>query len=238
MGSGKTTTLYAALGEVNSPHRNIVTIEDPIEYQLPGINQVQVDSKVSLSFAAGLRSILRQDANVLMVGEIRDQETALVAGRAASTGHLILSTLHTNSAVGAMNTLRNLGLPSYVIANTLICVVAQRLVRVVCQECAEKRRISKSEAVSLGLGERSRRSVLRAVGCEKCYHTGYVGRTGVYEILENTPKVAALIADEKGEAEILKAASTKGHKTLIEAAARKVIDGTTTPEEVFRTIAV
>lgn len=238
MGSGKTTTLYAALEEVNSPNRNIVTIEDPIEYQLPGVNQVQVDGKVNLSFATGLRAILRQDANVLMVGEIRDQETALVAGRAASTGHLILSTLHTNSAVGAITTLRNLGLPSYVIANTLICVVAQRLLRVVCPECAEKRRISKSEAVLLGLGEGSRRTVLRAVGCEKCYHTGYAGRTGVYEILENTTKIAALIADEKGESDILKAAASQHHNTLIEAAARKVLDRTTTPEEVFRTIAV
>jgi type II secretory ATPase GspE/PulE/Tfp pilus assembly ATPase PilB-like protein len=215
-----------------------VTIEDPIEYQIPGINQVQVDPKIALSFAAGLRAVLRQDANVLMVGEIRDQETALVAARAASTGHLILSTLHTNSAIGALTALRNLGVPPYVIANTLICVVAQRLVRRVCGECATKRRIRKSDTEALGLPKSTRKMVPKAVGCEQCYRTGFAGRTGIYEILRNSPEIMKLIADEKGEAEIRETARKEGFRPLMKDAGKKVMGGVTTPEEVLRSVAV
>jgi type II secretory ATPase GspE/PulE/Tfp pilus assembly ATPase PilB-like protein len=236
MGSGKTTTLYAALGEVNTPSRNIVTIEDPIEYSLPGVSQVQVDVRVDLNFASGLRAILRQDANILMVGEIRDSETAGVAARAASTGHLLFSSLHTNTAVGAVSTLRHLGVPSFMIANTLICVVAQRLARKVCPNCAESYVPPKSVAAALGLVKNSKQEILRAKGCDDCLHTGYVGRTGIYEILKISEPIAALITDEKSEREILEASLADGQKTLAANAIQKVLDGVTTAEELFRII--
>lgn len=238
IGSGKTTTLYSALSEVNRTTSNIVTIEDPIEYQLPGINQVQVDAKIDLDFAMGLRAILRQDANVLMVGEIRDPETAKTAVRAATTGHLLFSTLHTNSAVGAITTLRHLGVLPFLIASSLVCVIAQRLVRVVCPNCCKKEIPSPGIRNELGLAAQSRRPVSVAVGCDACFHTGYVGRTGIYEVLAISSALREMIIDERPEAEIFQKAVEEGMTPLAEAGKKKILSGETTCEEFARILYV
>src|SRR5690606_36785375 len=179
-GSGKTTTLYAGLSEINDQTRNILTVEDPIEYNLEGIGQTQVNVKADMTFARGLRAMLRQDPDVVMVGEIRDRETAEIAVQASLTGHLVLSTLHTNSAVGALTRLRDMGIEQFLLASSLIGVLAQRLVRVLCPYCKESRKAGPMEQTFLGL---SGASVYHAVGCVQCNQTGYRGRTGIYELL-------------------------------------------------------
>jgi MSHA biogenesis protein MshE len=192
-GSGKTTTLYAALAELNKPDAKIITVEDPVEYRLPGLNQVQVHEKIDLSFARVLRSCLRQDPDVLLVGEMRDQETAEIGLRAALTGHLVLSTLHTNDAAGAAMRLSDMGIPPYMIALGLRMVIAQRLVRVVCDHCTQPHPLAAHErewlAIELGEHVDEHRFVTGA-GCNHCRKTGYRGRTGVYEMIEMTPELA------------------------------------------------
>jgi type IV pilus assembly protein PilB len=236
IGAGKTTTLYAALSEVNQANRNIITIEDPIEYQLPGINQVQVDPGVDLNFPKGLRGILRQDADILMVGEIRDAETARTAVRAAMTGHLLFSTLHTNYAVNAITTLRHLEVQPFLIAGSVLCVVAQRLVRKVCENCAESFVPPAPVRLELGLAKNSRKQIKRAVGCTECYHTGYTGRTGIYEVLVISEKIKNLILDGASESEIVKVAKHEGMTTLGENGRNKVLAGQTTFDEFMRVI--
>ena len=238
IGSGKTTTLYAALSEVNQPKRNIITIEDPIEYQLPGINQVQVDLGIDLSFADGLRGILRQDADILMVGEIRDPETAKTAVRAAMTGHLLFSTLHTNYSVNAITALRHLGIQPFLIAGSVNCVIAQRLLRRVCPHCAESFVPPTGARDELGLPKSSRKQIKRAVGCAECYHTGYMGRTGVYEVLVMDERIKEQVVENGSEAEILATATTAGMTTIAENGKAKVIAGETTLDELLRVIYV
>lgn len=236
IGSGKTTTLYSALNEVNIQSKNIVTIEDPVEYQVPGINQVQVDQKINLTFAEGLRAVLRQDANVLMVGEIRDAETAGVGVRAALTGHLLLSTLHTNSAVGAISTLIHLGIQRFLLSNAINLVIAQRLVRKVCQECKQMRIPGKSLRQQLGLSEKSRKKIPYAKGCKECFHTGYAGRTAVYEVVVVSDNLREMIIEGASENKMVEAAKKDGSTFLLDNGIKKVLDGITTFEELVRTI--
>ena len=237
IGSGKTTTLYAALNEVNILTNNIVTIEDPVEYQLTGINQVEVDTKIGLTFVSGLRSILRQDADILMVGEIRDVETATVAVRAALTGQQLFSTLHTVDAPSAITTLGNFGIQPYLIASALSGVVAQRLVRRICSAC--RRWYTPSPAVlrHLGLKPGHREwQFAYGTGCEACYYTGYLGRTGLFEIVRVSETVRHMIIARESEHVLKTAAIREGMHTLQQSGITKVIQGVTTPQEVMREV--
>ncbi len=236
IGSGKTTTLYALLSEVDILTQNVVTIEDPVEYQLPGINQVQVDRRVERTFAQMLRSVVRQDANVLMVGEIRDAETAHVAVEAAGTGHLVLSTMHTSDTAGAIVRLKNLEVPSFLIANSITTVVAQRLVRCVCQNCREEYEPDPAliENMHMAQEEVDKTKFYMGKGCDLCFHTGYKGRTGIFEVMDITPEIRHLILAGSDRSEIVEKAIEEGMLTLRQSGLKKVMDGITTLEEVAR----
>jgi general secretion pathway protein E len=232
-GSGKTTTLYASLLKLNTEDRNIITVEDPVEYQLSGIGQMHVNPKIGLTFAAGLRSILRQDPDIMMVGEIRDIETAEIAVHASLTGHLVLSTLHTNDAPSAITRLVDMGIEPFLVASSLVCVLAQRLVRGICPHCKESYTPSTQERDYLGRD--SQPSLLyRGKGCDKCLGKGYLGRTGIYELLEVTPEIRAMIVERKDAQAIKSEAIKTGFKTLQSNAVEKIINGTTTIEEILR----
>ena len=200
IGSGKTTTLYSAMNEINVMTSNIVTIEDPIEYQLPGINQVNVDPKIDLTFAAGLRAIMRQDVNVMMVGEIRDAETASIAVRAAMTGHLLFSTLHTNDSVGAITTLQHFGIKPFLAASGIIGVIAQRLIRTICPHCKQPYSPDLAERSELGLSSKDKAIIYKGDGCETCFRTGYLGRSGIFEVLRLDDRLRGLIVENSPEA--------------------------------------
>lgn len=231
-GSGKTTTLYAALNQKNVMTESIVTLEDPVEYQLSGINQVQIDPDINVTFANTLRAALRQDVDVILVGEIRDTETAHIAIRAAMTGHLVFSTLHTNDAPDAINTLRNMGIPSYLISSALTAVIAQRLVRKICEECKVPYKPNTSMLKEVGLST-SIKTLYKGKGCNHCYHTGYKGRTGIFEILEVTPQIRKLIA-EGATPEVI--AQTAKIKTMADHCREKIKEGIVTPEEFLRVV--
>ncbi|RKZ22946.1 type IV-A pilus assembly ATPase PilB [bacterium] len=234
-GSGKTTTLYAALNEINDPGINITTAEDPVEYSLMGINQLQVNESIGLTFASALRAYLRQDPDVIMVGEIRDKETTEIAIRAALTGHLVLSTVHTNTAAATITRLINMGVEPFLIASTLILVVSQRLLRKVCEHCKVKHDISDEELIKLGFDpERLRGKLYKGTGCPKCENTGYRGRTGIFEVLPVTQRIKSLILDRATDDEIEQAAVEEGMITLREAAIRKALAGITDIYEVAR----
>lgn len=236
MGSGKTTTLYSMLHVLNQPTVNIVTLEDPVEIPLPGINQVNVDPKVQVDFAAGMRAILRQDADILMVGEIRDAETAQTAVRAAMTGHKVLATLHTNDAVGAISTLRHLEVRPFLISSSLLGVIAQRLLRRVCPACVKLEVPDAARKKELKLPANYRKKLPRAVGCPECHSTGYRGRVGVYEVFILDERIRALVAEGAPEKELHAAEKKAGMKTLVEAGKAKVLAGETTLEEVMRVL--
>ncbi len=229
-GSGKTTTLYAALNQKNVLEESIVTLEDPVEYQLSGINQVQIDPDIGVTFANTLRAALRQDIDVLLVGEIRDPETAKIAIRAAMTGHLVFSTMHTNDAPEAITILRNMGVPSYLLTSALTAVIAQRLVRTICPECKKAFRPNKALLQSLGLPE-TVKTLHRGMGCDACYHTGNRGRTGVFEILEVTPEVRRLISTEETPERFSEAANIK---TIADRCRVKLRQGLISPEDFLR----
>jgi general secretion pathway protein E len=236
-GSGKTTTLYAALSKINTIDKNIITIEDPIEYQLHGIGQIQVNPKIELTFASGLRSILRQDPDVIMVGEIRDLETAEIAIQAALTGHLVFSTLHTNDSFGAMTRLLDMGIEPFLVSSSVIAVMAQRLVRRVCSACREPYQPSREELEELSIAPQ--RLIGRTVykssqGCNQCKRTGYRGRTGIHELLVVDDEIRGLVMKSADAASIRRAATARGMNTLREDGADKVLDGITTIEEVLR----
>ncbi len=236
-GSGKTTTLYAFLHRIKDVARNITTVEDPIEYELSGINQVAIQDKIGLSFAATLRAMLRQDPDVIMVGEMRDMETTTIATQAALTGHLVLSTIHTNSTVASITRLRDLGVPSYIIASTIIGILAQRLVRMTCGKCKVKVDPSRENLGRLeALLRREEVTLYRGEGCGSCGGTGYKGRTGIYEILPFTPAIRELVSANAGESDIRQAAVTEGMVPLALAAVEKVKAGITTIEEIYRVI--
>lgn len=237
IGSGKTTTLYAALNEVNILTNNIITVEDPVEYQLAGINQVEVDPKIGLTFASGLRAILRQDADILMVGEIRDTETAAVAVRAALTGQQLFCTLHTLDAPSAITTLTHFGIQSYLIASALSAVVAERLVRRVCLACKEWYTPSPTILRQLGLDPTQREYTFAyGHGCEACYFTGYSGRTGIFEILGVSDHIKGFITNQASEQEVQTAAVEEGMCPLAQNGIRKILQGVTTPQEVMREV--
>ena len=235
-GAGKSTTLYAMLLHVKNPKKNIITIEDPVEYQVKGISQIQVNPKVGLTFAAGLRSILRQDPDIIMVGEIRDPETAEVAVQAALTGHLVLSTLHTNDAPSAVTRLKDMGIEPFLIASSLEGVIAQRLVRKVCEHCREPYEPTREELRELGLPENESFVFYRGKGCEHCLGTGYRGRTGIFEVLELDEELKKLINQTQDANEIRKLARKKGFKTMLEDGIDKILKGITTSSEVLSVI--
>lgn len=237
IGSGKTTSLYAALNEVDILANNIVTIEDPVEYQLPGVTQVEVDVKAGLTFASGLRAMLRQDADILMVGEIRDHETAAVAVRAALTGQQLFSTLHTVDAPSAITTLENLGIQPYLVASALNGVIAQRLVRCVCPMCRRWYMPSKAVLQQVGLPpEHQECRFAYGVGCETCYYTGYMGRTGLFEVLRVSDTIKYMIIERADERSLQAAAIQEGMHTLAQSGIKKILQGVTTPQEVMREV--
>ncbi|WP_136796475.1 MULTISPECIES: type II secretion system ATPase GspE [Desulfosediminicola] len=236
-GSGKTTTLYAALTSINNTDINIITVEDPIEYRISGIGQVQVNPKINLTFASGLRSIVRQDPDVILVGEIRDTETAEIAIQSALTGHLVFSTLHTNDAPSAVTRLRDMGIEPFLIASSINAILAQRLVRVLCQNCKEPYTPDQEELMKIGLDIDKYRDtkIFRSKGCGKCHHTGYKGRQGIFELLLMNKDMKSCVLTTSDANEIRRRAiEENGLVTLRHDGARKVLEGTTTIEEVYR----
>ncbi|MBA3753352.1 MAG: type II secretion system ATPase GspE [Nitrospira sp.] len=234
-GSGKTTTLYAALSQINAPDKNIITVEDPVEYQLQGISQMQVNPKIQVTFASGLRSILRQDPDVIMIGEIRDLETAEIAIHASLTGHLVFSTLHTNDAAGAVTRLIDMGIEPFLIASSVVAIVAQRLVRQVCSACRKPYDPTDEELIRLGLRDAGERPKLyRGMGCTVCTQTGYRGRSGIYEFLLVDDDIRRLIVAKTDSSVIQEAALKKGMSTLKQEGVGRVLQGLTTTEEVIR----
>ena len=238
-GSGKTTTLYSALSAVNTPDVHILTLEDPVEYNLPRVNQVQVKDEIGLSFAAALRSFLRHDPDIILVGEVRDQETAQIANRAALTGHLVLTTLHTNDAASTVARLLDMNIPPFLLASSLRLVVAQRLLRKVCSECKERYEAEEATLVTHGYVGRGAGKVTLAKGrgCATCSQTGYKGRVAIYEIMPITREVKDLVLQSAPPVEITKVARDQGMRTLRESALQKVADGVTTLDEVLRVTA-
>lgn len=233
-GSGKTTTLYASLDQLNRDEVNIITVEDPVEIELEGVNQVNINPDIDFTFANALRSILRQDPNIIMVGEIRDSETAEIAVKASLTGHLVLSTIHTNSAVKTITRLIDMGIDAFLVASSLSGVVAQRLVRLVCPQCSiedepteSERRIFEKNGIQVD-------TIRRAVGCEVCNNKGYKGRTAIFEILDVNDTIVRMISNEEKEYKILEQARKDGTRLLIEAGLEKVKQGITTLEEIMR----
>jgi len=235
-GSGKTTTLYAVLSEINKPDINIITIEDPVEYQIQGIGQIQVNNKIGLTFAKGLRSIVRQDPDVILIGEIRDQETAEIAVQSALTGHLVFSTLHTNDSGSSITRLSDIGIETYLISSSVKAVVAQRLVRSLCENCKKEYIPSDVEAAALGIsGDHLKgKKIYRACGCSECADIGYKGRMSIYEIMVMDSELQSLILTTQDSHQIQKAAMKKGMTTLREDGVEKILTGSTTIEEVLR----
>ena len=232
-GAGKTTTLYSILNHLNEQQRNILTVEDPIEYSLPGIGQTQVNPKINMTFARGLRAILRQDPDVVMVGEIRDLETADIAVQASLTGHLVLSTLHTNTAIGAITRLRDMGIEPFLVASSLLGVAAQRLLRLLCPECKTPRLASDSEKQLLQVQSKGSVTLYHAKGCEHCAHTGYRGRTGIYELIPIDQTMMDMVHHGAAELEIANYAHSL-YPPFAAQGKQLVLAGKTTLEEVIR----
>ena len=234
-GCGKTTTLYAALNKIYSPAVKMITIEDPVEYQLEGINQIPVNPKRGLTFATGLRHILRHDPDIVMVGEIRDTETANIAIRAALTGHLVFSTLHTNDAPGAVTRLIDMGVEPFLLASSLEAVLAQRLIRKICPKCKEPYEPDENLIKNLNgsMDIQPGTSFYHGAGCNECNQTGMSGRTGIFELLRITHKLRELIAERPTTEQIIRAAPAD-HISMVHDGISKVLEGNTTPEEIFR----
>ena len=233
-GSGKSTTLYTALSELNKEAVNIVTVEDPVEADIEGINQIQVNNKVNLTFASALRSILRQDPDIIMIGEIRDRETAGIAVQASITGHLVVSTLHTNNAAGTLNRMADMGVERYLIADSVVGVIAQRLVRKLCPHCRKKRLATEEEKRLLKQDTYKEMEIYEPTGCDLCNHTGYFGRTGVFEIMEVNEEIRDLIAEGGSSEELENAAKRAGMCTLHDNGIRYVMEGITSIEEMLK----
>ncbi len=232
-GSGKTTSLYAMLSRLNDKRSNIMTVEDPIEYYLDGVSQTQVQTRIEMTFARGLRAILRQDPDIVMVGEIRDLETAEIAVQASLTGHLVLSTLHTNSAIGAVTRLHDMGVEPFLLSSSLIGVLAQRLVRILCPHCKRPYEASATECLELGVSADAPPTLYSATGCAKCNHIGYQGRTAIFEVIEVNDRMRRMIHDQAAEQEL--AAYAHSHTASIyQDGIRRVLNGDTTHEEVLR----
>lgn len=234
-GSGKTTTLYSVLSRINSPETNIITVEDPVEYQIGGINQVQVNEKIGMTFAAALRSILRQDPDIVMIGETRDVETAQIAVQASLTGHLVLSTLHTNSAPATITRLLDMGVESFLVSSTVTAVLAQRLVRKLCDACKQTYRPEKGVLRILGISEQQAQGMtfFKAVGCAKCMESGYAGRRPIFEIMVMTPGLSKLVNQQADAHRVQQQAMKDGMTTLLQDGVSKIAAGITTVEEVL-----
>jgi type II secretory ATPase GspE/PulE/Tfp pilus assembly ATPase PilB-like protein len=234
-GSGKTTTLYSILAALNDPDTNIVTVEDPVEYQLQGIGQVQVREKVGLTFAAALRSILRQDPDIIMIGETRDQETAQIAIQSALTGHLVLSTLHTNDAPSSITRLIDMGIEPFLIASSVVISIAQRLVRKLCDKCKQPYEPQADVLQRLGLTAEQAKQIkfFKPVGCDECGNTGYKGRLPIFEVMQMTEDMAKLTMERSDTTQLKKQAQKDGMTLLIEDGIRKIKEGLTTVEEVL-----
>lgn len=233
-GSGKSTTLYTALSELNTENVNIVTVEDPVEADIEGINQIQVNPKVNLTFASALRSILRQDPDIIMIGEIRDRETASIAVQASITGHLVVSTMHTNNAVGTLNRMADMGVESYLIADSMVGVIAQRLVRKLCPHCKKPHMATAEEKKLLRLPPDKEKEIYEPGGCHFCNQTGYFGRIGVFEMMEVNDDMRKLISANASTEALTEAARRTGMHTLRENAVQYVLDGVTSVEEMLR----
>jgi general secretion pathway protein E len=235
-GSGKTTTLYAALQEINTRDRNVLTLEDPIEYDIEGISQTQINVKKGLTFASGLRNVLRQDPDIIMVGEIRDHETAVMAIQSALTGHLVFSTLHTNDAASAVTRLLDLGIEPYLVSSSLLAVLAQRLVRKVCENCASEKELTRDERAQLGLSEESHAASFYRTGrgCGACRNTGFRGRVAICELLRVDESIRGRIQSRASASEIRDAAMRAGMRLLRDNGIDKVLAGVTTVAEVAR----
>ena len=233
-GSGKSTTLYTALSALNKESVNIVTVEDPVEADLEGINQIQVNNKVDLTFASALRSILRQDPDIIMIGEIRDQETGSIAVQASITGHLVVSTMHTNNAVGTLNRMADMGIARYLIADAIVGVIAQRLVRRLCPHCRKERSATDKEKRILRRSQAEEVKIWEPGGCKLCNNTGYFGRTGVFEIMEVSENMRRMIAEDAPTEDLIAEAKRTGMKTLRENGIRYVLDGTTSIAEMLK----
>jgi type IV pilus assembly protein PilB len=236
-GSGKSTTLYAALGELNHVEKKIITIEDPVEYQLDGVNQINVNRKAGLDFATGLRSVLRADPDIVMVGEIRDGETARIAIEAALTGHMMLTTLHTNDAPGAITRLTKMGIEAFLIASAVDCVVAQRLARKLCSHCKRRTAIPAATLAEAGIRAVTDLEAYEPVGCARCNQSGYKGRLGLYSVMDLSEGLKEMIVAQRPEAEIASVARDEGMCTLREDGVGKVRDGLTSLAEVLRVTA-
>ncbi|WP_435010441.1 GspE/PulE family protein [Tundrisphaera lichenicola] len=238
VGAGKTTTLYTCLNQINSPTRNLMTIEDPIERRLPGVNQIQVDHKVGLSFGSGLKAMLRQDPDVLMIGEIRDDETAHIGIRAALTGVLVLSTIHASDAPSTLGNLYDFKIPGYLLSNALLAVISQRLLRKVCPYCRVSFEADERQLAMLGLdpAERAGTILSRGEGCTACFQTGYLGRSGIFEILQVNDTIRELIFQQISKDVLRQVATDMGMRTLKDAAVDKVLEGSTTLEEIYRVV--
>jgi type II secretory ATPase GspE/PulE/Tfp pilus assembly ATPase PilB-like protein len=234
-GSGKTTTLYAALNHINSSDRKIVTLEDPVEYEIPMIRQAQINTRAGFTYAAGMRSILRQDPDVILVGEIRDAETAEIAIQAAMTGHLVFSTLHTNDSAGAFPRLIDMGIESFLVSSSVIAVLAQRLIRTICPKCKIEYQPTDEDLRKLGLDNKGRKyKFYTGKGCDNCSGTGYQGRCAIYEILQVDPQIEKLILERADGPEIKQAALRNGMMPLLHDALIKAVNGQTSIEEVLR----
>ncbi len=233
-GSGKSTTLYTALAELNTEYVNIITVEDPVEANISGINQVQVNPKADLTFASALRSILRQDPDIIMIGEVRDEETASIAVQASITGHLVVSTLHTNSSAATVTRLLDMGVESYLLADSLVGIIAQRLVRRLCSACKKEKIATREEKLILGVPEDEEVKIYEHVGCRLCSDVGFYGRIGVYEIMEITPEVKRIITANGTTESIKNTAMENGMETLRMCAAHYVLEGVTTIEEMVK----
>ena len=234
-GSGKTTTLYSILSRLNDTETNIITVEDPVEYQLAGVGQVQVKEKVGMTFAAALRSILRQDPDVVMIGETRDQETAKIAIQAALTGHIVLSTLHTNDAPASINRLIDMGVEPYLIASSIVIIIAQRLVRRLCEHCKEKYSppVEMFQRIGISPQEAASISFYKPKGCDECGGTGYKGRMPIFEVMQMTDAIAKLTIDRTDASQIKKQAIADGMTLLVQDGVRRIKEGLTTIEEVL-----
>jgi len=233
-GSGKTTTLYAVVDRIRTGREKIITVEDPVEYELPGVPQVPVNEKVGLTFATALRALLRQDPDIMLVGEIRDQETADIATHAALTGHLVLSTLHTNDAATALTRLVDLGIEPYLVASTVEAVLAQRLVRRICANCKEEVRLTADERMGLGSGVADLGEVWRGRGCAECRGTGFRGRTGIYELMIMNEGLRAAVQENASSSHLERLGLASGMRLLKEDGIRLIRGGITTPQEVLR----
>ena len=233
-GSGKSTTLYSLLKDLNKEDKNIITVEDPVEFSMDGINQVNVNAKAGLTFASGLRSILRQDPDIVMLGEIRDTETAEIAVRAAITGHLVLSTIHTNDAPSSVVRLKDMGVAPYLVSSALVGVIAQRLIRKLCVNCKEEYKASDYEKELLGISKDEDLTLYRKVGCNKCSNTGYKGRVGIYEVMEINREIRDLINADESLENITNAALRNNMKTLSKSAINVILRGNSTVEELLR----